>query len=98
MAGRAEVLGCMLVLRRVATPDVIANLAQPQVDPGVPHLQTFLAALCLWAWIPDQLEMRTDLCDSHRCSLLLLSGDRCQLVGSLKRPVVPAALNSTLLE
>src|SRR5205807_9821824 len=44
MTGRTEVLGRMLILRRVAAPDVTAHLAKPKVHPGVPHLQTFLAA------------------------------------------------------
>src|SRR6266851_7048855 len=98
MPGRAVVLGRVLVLRRVATPDMAADLAEPQVNPRVAHLQTFLAALRLWSRIPDQLEMRTDLRDGHRCSLLPLSGCGCQLVGSLKLPVIQSRIESPLLK
>src|SRR2546421_11426626 len=70
MAGGAEVLGRVLVLRRVAAANVAADLAQAQVNPGVPHLQTFLAALGFRLWITNQLEMRADLCRGQRPCLL----------------------------
>src|SRR5271154_6189100 len=42
--GLMEVLGGMLVLGRVAAADVAADEALPQVDPGIAHLEAFLAA------------------------------------------------------
>jgi hypothetical protein len=45
MLGLMEMLGGMGVLRRVAAADVAAYEAFPQVDPGITHLQAFLAAL-----------------------------------------------------
>src|SRR5256886_2564584 len=68
MVGGPVVFGGVLVLRRVTTADVAADLAQPQVHPGVAHLQTLLAPLRVGAGIPNQLEMRTDLRRGHGCS------------------------------
>src|SRR5438132_2402038 len=65
MTGSPEVLGGVLVLRRVATADVTAYLAQPEMHPGVPHLQTFLAAFRMRPRIPDQFEMRADFRRGH---------------------------------
>src|SRR5260370_42702322 len=65
MGGRAVVVGCVLVLRRVAASDVAADLAETQVLPGITHLQTLLATLGVRPRIPDQLEMRTDLRNGH---------------------------------
>jgi hypothetical protein len=39
-----EMLGGVLVLRRIAASDVSAGKAQAQVDPVIPHLQAFLAS------------------------------------------------------
>src|SRR5918993_688620 len=43
--GGVEVLRRVLVLRGIATTDVAANAAEPQMDPGVADLQALLAAL-----------------------------------------------------
>lgn len=40
-----EVLGGMLILRRVAASDVPALQAQPQVNPGIAHFQTLFTTL-----------------------------------------------------
>jgi hypothetical protein len=40
--GRMKMLRCMLVLRRIATSDVAANPAEPQVDPGVAGFEALL--------------------------------------------------------
>ena len=40
-----EVLGGVLVLRRIAAADMTAFEAQPQVHPGVTHGQAFLATV-----------------------------------------------------
>jgi hypothetical protein len=45
MPARAEVFRRVLVPRAVAAADVTAREAQPQVNPSVARLQTFLTAL-----------------------------------------------------
>jgi hypothetical protein len=44
MLGLMEVFGSVLVLGRVAATNVAADQTFPQVDPGIAHLQTFLAS------------------------------------------------------
>ncbi len=46
-----EMLGGVLILGRVATPDLSASQAHPQVDPSVPELHAFFADM--FARIPD---------------------------------------------
>jgi len=49
----------MLVFRIVATADVAAGHAEPQVNPGIPHFQAFLAAVRRAGfYIFDLIEMR----------------------------------------
>jgi hypothetical protein len=55
-----EVLGGVLVLRRVAASDVAALQAKAQMDPGVMHLKALLAALAAG-------------CDSEICFLDVLT-------------------------
>jgi hypothetical protein len=45
MLDRVIVLGCMLVLRRIAAPYVSTREAESQVDPSIAHLDTFFASL-----------------------------------------------------
>jgi hypothetical protein len=45
MVGRVIMLGGVFVLGIVAAAHVSADLAQAQMDPGVSHLQAFLAAV-----------------------------------------------------
>ena len=40
-----EMLGGMLVLRRIAAAHVAAATAETQMDPGVAHFEAFLAAM-----------------------------------------------------
>jgi hypothetical protein len=40
-------LGGVFVLRRIATTHVSATQAEPQVNPGVAHLQAFFTTLAL---------------------------------------------------
>jgi hypothetical protein len=57
--GGVKVFGGVFVLRRIAAADVAAGEAQAQVDPGVAHLQTFLAAFGLGLYVVDLVEVRT---------------------------------------
>lgn len=43
-----KVLGGVLVLGVVATPDVPAGPAQPQMHPPISHGQAFFATLTAW--------------------------------------------------
>ena len=44
MARGVEMLGGMLVFGTIAAADVAALKTQTQMDPGIAHLETFLAA------------------------------------------------------
>ena len=44
MLGRAKVLGSMFVFGRITATYVAALEAQPEMNPGVAHFQTFLAS------------------------------------------------------
>jgi len=57
MAGRAKMFRGVLVLGRVAAPDVPAGQAHPQMDPAVFHFQTLLAAGGARFDIADLVEM-----------------------------------------
>jgi hypothetical protein len=48
MRRRMKVLRRVLVLRRVATPDVAARQAEAQVHPSISHGEAFFAALRVW--------------------------------------------------
>src|SRR4029077_305955 len=54
-----EVLGGVLVLRRVAAADVAAGEAEPEVDPGVAHLQALLATPSVGFDVLDLIQVRT---------------------------------------
>jgi hypothetical protein len=47
MLARVIMLGGVFVLRRIATTHVSATQAEPQVNPGVAHLQAFFTTLAL---------------------------------------------------
>jgi hypothetical protein len=50
----------VLVLRGIATADVAANAAEPQMDPSVPDLQALLAAVRRpWGNVTYLVEMTT---------------------------------------
>ena len=70
MRRRVEVLGCVLVLRAVATADVAAFQTQPQGHPRVAHLKAFFASV--WSTrldVLDVIEMRARLDhDKYLCS------------------------------
>jgi hypothetical protein len=51
MFGRVEMFRRMLVFGRIATPNVTALTAEPQVHPIIAHFQAFFASLCAWAHI-----------------------------------------------
>ena len=55
--GAVEVLGGMFVFRGVAATDMAALQAQPQVHPGVTHLQALLAALGVRCDLLDLVQM-----------------------------------------
>src|SRR6266568_2691418 len=49
--GLSEVLRGVFVLRGVAAADVTANLAEPQMNPGIPHLQALLTSVGVGRWV-----------------------------------------------
>ena len=51
MVGRVEMFRCVLVLGGIATPNVAALAAKPQVHPIIAHFQTFFTSLCVWAHV-----------------------------------------------
>jgi hypothetical protein len=57
MLGVVKMLGGVLVLRRIAAPDVAANEAQAQMHPGVAHLQALLATVGVRLHVFDLVEM-----------------------------------------
>jgi WD40 repeat protein len=61
VAGRVEVLGGVLVPGGVATADVAARQAEPEVHPAIPGRQALLAALRVGRHRPDFLDVRTGL-------------------------------------
>jgi len=54
-----EVFGGVFVLGRIAAAHVAANQAFPQMDPGIAHLQAFLAALAAGFDLPDFSQVGT---------------------------------------
>src|SRR4051812_5999222 len=58
MSGGMKVPGRMTVRRTVATADMSASAAQPQVDPFGADLQAFLAPKRAWCHIADVIQMR----------------------------------------
>src|SRR6185369_4493226 len=62
-----EVFRGVLVLRGITAADMAAGEAEPEVDPGVPHLQALLATLRgVRAHVFDLVEMRAN---GHRSLL-----------------------------
>jgi hypothetical protein len=58
--GGVEVLGRVLVLRGIATTDVAANAAEPQMDPGIANLQALFAPLRRpWRNVANLVEVGT---------------------------------------
>lgn len=53
MLGLMEVLGGMFILGGITAPDVAALEAKPKMNPGVPHFQTFLAAVTTGSYAMD---------------------------------------------
>ena len=62
VVGRVEMLGRMLVFRRVAAADVSTNEALAQMYPGVASFQTILAAICTGRNLSYLIKMGTRLC------------------------------------
>src|SRR6476659_4633539 len=63
----SEVLGRVLVDRLVATPDMPALQAQPEVHPGIAGLDALFAVILVGARDLDVLEMRTCFCHGTSC-------------------------------
>jgi hypothetical protein len=61
MLGVMEVLGRVLVLGRIAATDVSAFQAQAEMNPGVAHLQTFLAAFATGGYVANLTEVSAGL-------------------------------------
>jgi hypothetical protein len=58
--GGVEVLRRVLVLRGIATTDVAANAAEPQMDPGIANLQAFFASFRrAWRNVANLVEVGT---------------------------------------
>jgi hypothetical protein len=49
--------GGVFILRRIATADVPAFQAHPQMHPGVAHFQTFLTALRARLYVSDLIQV-----------------------------------------
>jgi hypothetical protein len=60
MFGGVEMFRGMLVLGGIAAAHVAAFTAETQMNPRVPHLQAFFAALGMWMNIFNVAEVRTD--------------------------------------
>jgi hypothetical protein len=58
MSGRVVVFGGVLVFRAIAAAHVPTNFTDPQVNPGIPHLQAFFTALSAGNYFPDLVEVR----------------------------------------
>jgi hypothetical protein len=56
--GLVKVLGRVLVLGRITAADVATDQALPQMDPGVSHLQAFLAAFAAGLYVVNLFHMR----------------------------------------
>ena len=59
MLGRMEVLGSVLIFRRIATSNVPAAQAQAKVHPPVAHLQTLFTTPGMRFDVLDLIEMST---------------------------------------
>jgi hypothetical protein len=71
MFALVEVFGGVFVLRGIAAPNMAAAQALPQMDPGIAHLQTFLATFATGFDRPDFPQVRTTrLCMCHQINLL----------------------------
>jgi hypothetical protein len=57
MFGPVKMFGGVFILRRIATADVPAFQAHPQMHPGVAHFQTFLAALRARLYVSDLIQV-----------------------------------------
>jgi hypothetical protein len=54
-----KMLGGVFVLRGIAAADMSAGETESQMDPGIAHLQTFLATMSLRLHIVDLVKMST---------------------------------------
>jgi hypothetical protein len=52
-------LGGVFILGRIAAANVAADEALTQMDPGIAHLQTFLAAFAAGLHVANFFHMRT---------------------------------------
>jgi hypothetical protein len=66
MLGVMKVLGRVLVLGRIAAAHMAAFQAQAEMNPGVAHLQAFLAAFAAGGDVANLIEVSAGLC--HRLS------------------------------
>src|SRR5437879_13007696 len=57
VASFPEVLCCVFVLRRVATPALSASQAKPKLNPPIASSQALLTAFCRWSIWLDLIEM-----------------------------------------
>jgi hypothetical protein len=70
MFAKAEVFGGMFVFRGITAPNMAAAEAFPQMDPGIAHLQAFLATGAGGFNRPDFSQVRTTrLCSCHQIHL-----------------------------
>ena len=70
MFALAKVFGGMFVLRGIAAPNMATAEALPQMNPGIAHLQTFLATGASGLDRPDFSQVRTTcLCSCHQIDL-----------------------------
>src|SRR3982751_4124822 len=95
MALRVEVLRRMAVLRRVAAAHVAAGQAEPEMDPGVAHLQALLAAAGVRFDVVDLIQMGTRDC-RHRSPSSSLAAREWDRRGSEYNEPLPLALSRPL--
>jgi hypothetical protein len=57
--GVMEMFSGVFVLGRIAAAHMAANQALPQMDPGIAHLQAFLAALAAGLNLPEFSQVGT---------------------------------------
>src|SRR5262245_55560589 len=65
MLGAVEMLGGVLVLGRVATTDMAATAAKPQMQPDIVRCQALFATLGAWRHGMDGVEMAAKILRHH---------------------------------
>src|SRR5690348_14880117 len=91
MLGGVKVLGGVPVGRVIATADVTAGAAEPQMHPGRSRLQAFLAPACAGGHVADAAQMRASLGRASLGHVTLLAGGPLTPARTRSSPPSPAA-------